>query len=258
MKIFEVLSALERFAPLPLQESYDNAGLQVGLPAREVSGVLLCLDVTEAVVEEAARRGCNLVVAHHPLLFRPLRRLAGEDLPQRCVALAVRLGVAVAAMHTNMDSAPGGVSFRMARKLGLDGARFLKEKPDGGGDGVIGRLPQPMTAADFLQHVKATFRAGCLQTNAPLERPISTVALCGGAGDFMLGDAIAAGADAFITGEMHYHQWFGHDGELQIAVCGHYESEQYTTEIFQEIIQQACPGLTCLTTACNTNPIIYL
>lgn len=121
MKIIEVVNALERFAPLPLQEDYDNAGLQIGLTEAEISGALLCLDVTEEVIDEAIRKGCNLIVSHHPLIFRRLRRIAGEDMVQRVVAKAIVNGLVIVSMHTNMDVAQGGVNFKIAEKMGLLG-----------------------------------------------------------------------------------------------------------------------------------------
>ena len=159
MTIKEVAETLERFAPLPLQESYDNAGLQIGLTdAEEVSGVLLCLDVTEQVVEEAARKGCNLIVAHHPLLFRPLKHITGNTQPERCVVLAIRHGISIYAAHTNLDNAPGGVNFMMAEKLGLQDVRFLQPlKGADGGSGVVGMLPEPVPAADFLAMAAKAF-----------------------------------------------------------------------------------------------------
>lgn len=137
MKIKEVEKTLERFAPLPLQESYDNAGLQIGLTGSEdVSGVLLCLDVTEAVIEEAVETSCNLIVAHHPLLFRPLRRVTSETYVERCVISAIRKGIAVYAAHTNLDNAPGGVNFMMASRLGLTDLAFLSPLENGEGGAV--------------------------------------------------------------------------------------------------------------------------
>ena len=146
MNIQQVAEALERFAPLPLQEDYDNAGLQIGLTAAEdVSGVLLCLDVTENVVREAVAKHCNMIVAHHPLIFRPLRHLTGQTQVERCVAMALQKGVAVYAAHTNLDNAPGGVNFMMAEKLALGQVRFLQPTADGrGGSGIVGCLAQPM------------------------------------------------------------------------------------------------------------------
>lgn len=261
MKIREVVDALERFAPLPLQEGFDNAGLQVGLTGAEVSGALLCLDVTERVVDEAAALGCNLIVSHHPLMFHALKRISDVDEVQRTVVKAIQKNITVVSMHTNIDNARGGVNFKIADKMGLHGCRFIGPKTVGGiecGSGVIGTLAEPMAADDFVIMLKRTFDVECVQCNQLLRRQIKTVALCGGAGSFMLGDAISAGADAFVTGEMHYHEYFGHEQEIQIAVIGHYQSEQYTNEIFESIIREACPGVKTYLTKTNTNPIIYL
>ena len=261
MKIREVVDALERFAPLPLQESFDNAGLQVGLTEAEVSGALLCLDVTEAVVDEAVALGCNLIVSHHPLIFHALKHVTYENDVQRAVAKALKNDVTVVSMHTNMDNAPGGVNFKIAEKMGLEGCRFFAQKAVCGidcGSGVIGELPSPVAADDFVIMLKRTFDVECVQCNQLMRRPIKTVAVCGGAGSFLLGDAIAEGADAFVTGEMHYHEYFGHEQEIQIAVIGHYQSEQFTNEIFKEIIERECKGVKACLTKTNTNPIIYL
>ena len=261
MKIKEVLSALERFAPLPLQESWDNAGLQVGLTETEVSGALLCLDVNEKIVDEAIQKGCNLVVSHHPLLFRGLKTISDLTDVQRTVMKAVQKGVCVISMHTNMDNAKGGVNYKMAEKLGLRDVQFLAPKTVDGvesGSGVIGELPEAQAADDFVLVVKKAFGVECAMCNELLRRPVRKVALCGGAGDFLLDDALKAGADAFITGEMHYHQYFGYEQQIQICVIGHYQSEQYTAEIFRDIIEKECPGVrTCIAETC-TNPILYL
>jgi len=261
VKIKEVLSALERFAPLPLQESWDNAGLQVGLTETEVSGALLCLDVNEKIVDEAIQKGCNLVVSHHPLLFRGLKTISDLTDVQRTVMKAVQKGVCVISMHTNMDNAKGGVNYKMAEKLGLRDVQFLAPKTVDGvesGSGVVGELPEAQAADDFVLAVKKAFGVECAMCNELLRRPVRKVALCGGAGDFLLDEALKAGADAFITGEMHYHQYFGYEQQIQICVIGHYQSEQYTAEIFRDIIEKECPGVrTCIAETC-TNPILYL
>ena len=276
MKIIEVVNALERFAPLPLQEDYDNAGLQVGLTAADVSGALLCLDVTEQVVDEAVANGCNLIVSHHPLIFHRLSCISDADYVQRTVMKAIEHKVAIVSMHTNLDAAEGGVNFKIAEKLGLCDVRFIGKtqtatapQPFGagtpgtptevrGGEGVIGRFAEPMAADDFLLLLKQRFDVECVMANELLRRPIATVALCGGAGDFLLPVAVKAGADAFLTGEMHYHQYFGYEQRVQIAVIGHYQSEQYTKEILRDIIQRDCPGVRCVMSAINTNPILYI
>lgn len=263
MKIYQVVDALEQYAPLPLQEGYDNAGLQVGLTeAVEVSGALLCLDVTEAVVDEAIQKGCNLIVSHHPLIFRKLARIADENYVQRTVRKAIKNDIAIVAMHTNMDAAAGGVNFKIAEKLGLRNIRFLGGEKEvagvKGGEGLVGDLAEEMAADDWVLRLRERFDVECVQCNQLLRRPIKKVALCGGAGSFLLDSAIAAGADAFVTGEMHYHEFFGHEQEIQICVIGHYQSEQFTSEIFQRVIEEKCPGVSCLVSEINTNPIIYL
>ena len=256
-----MLSALERFAPLPLQESWDNAGLQVGLTETEVSGALLCLDVNERIVDEAIRKGCNLIVSHHPLLFRGLKTISDLTDVQRTVMKVIENRLCVISMHTNMDNAKGGVNFRIARKLGLNDVQFFASKLVDGieaGSGVVGKLAEPMAADDFILKVKRIFGVECAMCNELLRRPVSKVAICGGAGDFLLDEALKTGADAFITGEMHYHQYFGYEQQIQICVIGHYQSEQFTSEVFQEIIQEACPGVkTCIAETC-TNPILYI
>ena len=271
MKIKEVLRALEQFAPLPLQEGFDNAGLQVGLTEAEVSGALLCLDVTEKIVDEAVAKGCNLIVAHHPLIFRKLAQVSDANAVQRTVMKAIKNDITIAALHTNIDNARGGVNFKIAEKMGLLNADFFgarkrvesfNDKGESvsveGASGVMGVFEQPLAADDFVILLKKTFDVECVMCNLLLRRPISKVAICGGSGAFLLADAIAAGADAFVTGEMHYHDYFDHEQEIQIAVIGHYQSEQFTNEIFKTIIEERCQGVKCILTQTNTNPIIYL
>lgn len=251
-----MLNALEQFAPLPLQEDWDNAGLQIGLTEAEVSGALLCLDVTENIIDEAVAKGCNLVVSHHPLLFRGLKQVADLNYVQRTVRKAIKADICVVSMHTNMDNARGGVNWKMAEKLGA--SQVCATDEDASSALVIATLPAPMESRAFVEMVKERFGVKCAMCNELLQRPIHTVAICGGAADFMLGQAISHQADAFITGEMHYHQYFGHEQEIQICVIGHYESEQFTTEIFRHIIEHECPGVRCYTAETHTNPIVYM
>ena len=280
-----MLEALERFAPLPLQESWDNAGLQIGLTEAEVSGALLCLDVTEAVVDEAIRRGCNLIVSHHPLLFRGLKQVADMNDVQRTVRRAIKEDICVVSMHTNLDNAQDGVNFKIAEKIAPPLApqtpppapprtergeaspltpsqkeRGIKgmgdeQKP---GQWVMLTLETPMESRTFVEFVKERMEAQCAMCNELLHRPIQKVAICGGAGDFLLDDVIAAGADAFVTGEMHYHQYFGHEQEIQICVIGHYESEHFTTEVLRDVIERECPGVRCCIAETNTNPVRWV
>ena len=269
MEIKEIIFALERFAPLPLQESYDNAGLQIGLTEVEASGALLCLDVTEEVLDEALSLGCNLVISHHPLLFCGLKTVADRNMVERCVRKAIQNDIVVYSAHTNLDNAEDGVNFKIAEKLEMGNVQLLRPHPvkvkDGrheytvmAGSGVIGELPVAEDSLKFLQRIKSVFHIECLMHNELLQSSISKVVISGGAGDFLLEEAIRMGADAFLTGEMHYHHYFGHDQEIQIAVMGHYQSEQYTKEIFNSIIGEICPELPVYMTAIDTNPIKYL
>ena len=265
VKIKEIITALEQFAPLPLQESYDNAGLQCGLTEVEASGALLCLDVTEEVLREAVDLGCNLVVSHHPLLFHGVKQVCDANLVQRCLRMAIQNDLCIYSAHTNLDRVEDGVNFRIAEKLGLIDVQLLDASPMTvgtrtvkAGNGVLGYLPEAENSLAFLQRVKQAFGVEALQHNQLLERPVQSVVICGGAGDFLLSQAIQAEADAFLTGEMHYHTWFGHEQELQIAVLGHYESEQFTREIFREIIEHTAPQLPLYDTEVHTNPIQIL
>ena len=260
VKIKDVISALECFAPLPLQCDYDNAGLQVGLTEAEVSGVLLCLDITEAIVLEAEKKGCNMIVSHHPLIFRKLRQVTDADYVQRSVMMAIQKGITIVSMHTNLDAAEGGVNYMIARKLdAIDVQLFDAHEVNGvkGGEGVMATLAEPLSAQQLIEKVKEAFGAERIMANELLERPIRKVAICGGAGSDVLGNALRHGADAFITGEMSYHMFFGLEQQLQLLVFGHYETEQFTPQLLKEIITERCPEVRCEITEINTNPIKY-
>ena len=182
-----------------------------------------------------------------------MKQITDGDYVQRCVIKAIKHDIVVVSMHTNMDNAKDGVNWKIAEKLGLENGRFFAQKLVGdteAGSGVVGDLAQPMKTEDFVRLVKERFQVACAQCNELLTRPIRRVAICGGAGDFLLDDAVEQGADAFITGEMHQ--------QIQICVIGHYQSEQYTSEIFRDIIQRECPGVRTEIAETNTNPIVYL
>ena len=256
MNVREIIDALERFAPLPLQDDYDNSGLQVGTTETEVSGALLCLDVTRQVVDEAIRNGCNLIVSHHPLLFRPLKRLTDDSIGS-IVMDAVRAGITIYACHTNLDNVSNGVNLRIARVLGLTDVRPLDEHPDGNGAGIIGTFPEPLSGQELLAIVKERFGVTCIRHNGELGRPIRRMAVCGGAGAFLTDKAVARGADAFMTGEIGYHRFFGYDGTIKLIEAGHFESEQFTVDLLADILQESFPGLKVLKTALRTNPVNY-
>ena len=257
MKLKEIIAALERLAPPRLQEEWDNSGLQVGFPEAEVSRVLVCLDITEAIVDEAVAKQCNMIVSHHPLLFKALRQVSDATYQQRCVVRALSAGISIYSAHTSLDNAPGGVNHKIAGLLGLQNLRWLAPlEGEDAGSGLVGELPRPEKDADFLARVKRSFGVQCLRHSALDGREIRRVALCGGAGAFLLGDAVRAGADCFLSGEFHYHDYFENGGVL-LAELGHYQSEQFTQDLLLDWLKANCPGLEVLKTAIDTNPICY-
>lgn len=260
-KIKDILAVLENVAPPQLQESYDNAGLIVGDPETTLSGVLFCLDSTEAIVEEAIRKNCNLVVAHHPIVFRGLKRFNGSNYVERTVIQALRHDIALYAIHTNLDNVyHNGVNAKIAERLGLTNTRILAPKPGSTdtGAGLLGQLSEPMDEMAFLRHVQSAMRTACVRHTALRGRPIKTVAVCGGAGSFLLPDALRAGADVFVSADFKYHEFFDAEGRLIIADIGHFESEQFTIELLYSLIREKFPTFALHFTETTTNPVQYL
>ena len=255
MKVRDIENALERVAPLCLQDDFDNAGLQVGLESDDVTAVLTCLDVTEDIIAEAFAKGCSLIVSHHPLLFHPLKRVSDFSYQQRCVRTAIQKGISIYSAHTNLDNASGGVNYCIAEKIGLQNLEWLEAKPgQNAGSGLIGTFREPVPTDEFLGMLKTVFGVEALRHSATVHGQISKVALCGGAGSFLMGTARGKGADCFITGEAHYHDYFENEGML-VATLGHYESEKFTTDLLAEIIAKAYPELRIEKTRICTNPI---
>lgn len=259
MTVKDIASVIEALAPRPLQEDYDNAGLQVGRMDDKVDGVLVCLDVTESVLDEAIAKGCNLVVSHHPLIFRGLKRVSDSTYQERCVVKAIKNDIAIYSAHTNLDNAEGGVNHKIAELIGLKDLQWIVPKnPCEGvdaGEGLMGVLSEDEPAEQFIQRLKKTFDVEGLMHNKAEGKTIRKVALCGGAGSFLLEPAAAKGADCFITGEMSYHAYFGHDEDMLICVMGHYQSEQYTKEIFRDLLLGKFPSLKVELCSVNTNPV---
>lgn len=257
MKLREIIAVLEQAAPRRLQDDYDNSGLQTGFPEDEIEKVLLCLDVTEEIVDEASAKGCNLIVSHHPLIFHPLRQVSDSTYQQRCVVKAIKSGIAIYSAHTSLDNAPGGVNHKIAQLLGIENLQWLSVKEGcDAGSGVVGELKSAVRDDVFMDIVKDIFKVECLRHSALEGKMIKKVAICGGAGAFLLRDAIKAGADCFVCGEFHYHDYF-ENNDVLLAELGHYQSEQYTRELLRDILQKGCPGLICELTSINTNPIRY-
>ena len=259
MTIRDIATVLEGWAPPPVAESYDNVGLLCGHPDQPVSGVLINLDATEAVVDEAIARGLNLVVAHHPIWFSGRKRLNGEDYVSRTIIKAIKHDIALYACHTNLDNVRDGVNHMMAQRLGLVDTQFLRPKADPTyGSGLIGQLPQPLPKADFLQQVKAVFQCGGIRyADAPLTQ-VQRVALCGGAGSFLTHDALAQKADALVTADITYHKFFDNEEQMLLLDIGHYESEQYTSELIASYLSNNFPNFAVHLSEVRTNPVQYL
>lgn len=363
MKINDIISFLESQAHPSLQEQYDNAGLITGNAAWECTGIICSLDATEEVVKEAIEKKCNLIVAHHPIIFGGLKKINGKNYVEKTVITAIKNDIAVYAVHTNLDNVLHGVSGKMAAMLGLQNVSVLALKDStlkklftfapvdkaeqvrnaiftaggghignysecsfnaegtgtfkggegtnpyvgeagklhqekeikieviipaylesrvvaamkaahpyeevayevvslsnthqGIGSGVIGELPAALDETQFLTRLKEVFGVPVIRHTALSGKPVKKIALCGGAGSFLISKALAAGADAYITGDLKYHEFFDANSRILLADIGHYESEQFTINLLQEILEQKFPTFAVLKTAVKTNPVHY-
>lgn len=363
MTIQTIINHLENLAPISLQESYDNAGLLTGHPGWACSGVLCTLDATEEVILEAVSKQCNLVVAHHPIIFGGLKKINGKNYVERAVIAAIKHDIAIYAIHTNLDNVLAGVNGRIADRLGLVNRQVLAPLPStlkklytfvpvqqaeqvreaifqagaghignysecsfgvegtgtfkgaegtnpftgkpgerhaeqelkieiifpahlqgpivqalirahpyeevaydvislanthpATGAGLVGELPRPMEEKAFLGLLKQQFALQMIRHTALLSKPIQRVALCGGAGSFLVSKALAAGADVFVTGDMKYHEFFDADRRMIIADIGHFESEQFTTALLIELLQEKFTTFAVLKSGVPTNPVHY-
>ena len=364
LKIKDIIDYLENWAPLPYQESYDNSGLLTGNPQQELKGALISLDMTEEVVDEAISRGCNMLISHHPIIFRGLKSLTGKNYVERTVIKAIKNDIALYAIHTNLDNVHTGVNRKIAEKIGLKDLDILDKKrgllqkltlfvpkentqevlsalyeagagqignydncsfrvkgagtfkpneeanPAIGqqnqqeeveeervevifpgykskqvlnamlqshpyeevahflhnlenefqetGSGMVGYLPSPVNARDFLVELKEKMQLSCIRHTALPEGTIQKVAVCGGAGSFLLSAAKAAGADIFITADFKYHEFFDAEGKIVIADIGHYESEIFTKELIYEKIRENFSNIALYLSKISTNPISYV
>ncbi len=364
MRIQQVVQILEEFAPPSLQESYDNAGLIIGQKNDEVKGILITLDVTEEVIDEAISLGYNLIIAHHPIIMGGIKRLNGTNYVERCTIKAIKNDIGIYACHTNADSVLNGVNGIICEKIGLTDCKILSPKKgdllklvtfvptkqtlevrtaifnagagqignydscsfningegtfrgnkdtnpfvgqsgelhteneirvetifpsylkgkiisallkahpyeevaydiyplenswDSTGSGMVGELKDPEDEMAFLHRIKETFNCGTIKYTPLKNKAIKKVAVCGGAGSFLLIKAKAAQADIFISGDFKYHQFFDAENEIIIADIGHFESEQFTKEVFFEILTKKIPNFAIRLSKVNTNPIKYL
>ena len=257
MKVKDIVKVIEEFAPLSIQEGWDNSGLCVGSPEDEVTSVLLALDCTPALVDEAIECGADMIVTHHPLIFSGLKKITPDDMTGAAVIKAIRAGISIYAAHTNADKVIEGVSGAMAAKLGLQNVRILDEDGEGTGLGVAGDLPQPMTSDQALALVKEKFGLKVVKSSAPVQTMISRVAMCGGSGGSLIGAAKKSGAQLYISGDISYHNFFTPEG-FMIMDIGHYESEIEIVDILFSLIKKNFPTFAVrITQNLNSNPIYY-
>jgi dinuclear metal center YbgI/SA1388 family protein len=363
MKIREVIKCLEDFAPVSLQEDYDNAGLIIGNANDDCRGIITTLDVTEEVIAEAVFNKCNLIVAHHPIIFKGLKKLNGKNYVERSVISAIKNNIAIYAIHTNLDNVVNGVNYKIAQKLNLQNIQVLSPKEntlkklvtfspqanaeeiknalftagagtigkysecsytvDGIGtfkatkgshpyvgetgkrhtenetrievifpaylqeqivkclknshpyeeaafdiyslsnnrndigSGITGNFKNPVSEKKLLSLLKTSFGLSIIRHTVLLNKKITKVAVCGGAGSFLVPEAKATGADVYITSDIKYHEFFDADNTILLADIGHYESEQFTIELLADIIRQKFPNFAVLKTETKTNPVHY-
>ncbi len=252
----EIIAAIEEAAPLALREQWDNCGLIIGSSDAECSGVMLCLDVTPEVIAEAVAAKCNLVVSHHPLIFKGVKEINDFTLQGRAIIDALKADIAVYSAHTSLDNAPApwGVSHHLAARLGTEVISTMTET----GTGVLARLPRPVGAKELAMTCINVFDAAGLRHSAYPDLMIETVVIGSGACGFLLPEALSAGAQAIITSDVRYHDFLDFGRRIFIVDLTHFDTEKCTKEIFRRIISQKIPNFAPVFCADETNPIEYL
>lgn len=253
--IGQIISAIEQAAPRSAQEQWDNSGLLVGSASHPCEGIMLCLDVTPTVIRQAADKGCNLVISHHPLIFKGIKVVNDTTLQGRALIDAIRGDIAVYCAHTSLDNAPApnGVSYEMARMLGAKVNATLSES----GTGVVATLTAPIAPDAFVKLCKEAFTAGIVRHTPYPSETINMVALGSGACGFLIPDAIAAGAQAIVTSDVRYHDFLDYADRIFIVDLTHFDTEKCTKEIFKRIISQKFPNFAPVFCADETNPIEF-
>ena len=258
MILQDIINIIESVAPLSYQEDWDNSGLQVGNRNAEIKAALLTVDVTESVVDEAILLGCDLIISHHPLLFRGLKQLTGSTPQERCVEKAIRHNISIYSAHTSIDSYLHGVSGRMAEKLGIENYQILIPSASNiqVGLGVIGELKETMNSEEFVAHVAKVFARpnAALRWVEGAKKMIKRVALCGGAGAEFVEEAIAQGADAYVSADFKYHELQSAYQRINVVDMDHWVSEHFTREIFEELLS---PHIKTYIASADDSPVRY-
>jgi dinuclear metal center YbgI/SA1388 family protein len=259
MKVKDITGAIEEFAPLSVQESWDNSGLIIGSPESEVSGVLFGFDCTPELVDEAVETGADMIVTHHPLIFGGIKKISPEDPVGLAVMKAVAAGISVYAAHTTADKVISGVSGAMAERLGLVNVRILEKDGENSGLGAVGDLPSPMSAEDAVKYVKGKFSLKAARCSRYIGTPVSRIAMCGGSGSSLIPEAMAAGAQLYVSGDISYHHFFTPQGFMVMDI-GHFESEVDIVEILFSLIRKKFPNFAVHMSGRlqDANPVQYI
>ncbi|MCS7297095.1 MAG: Nif3-like dinuclear metal center hexameric protein [Bacteroidia bacterium] len=251
-----VIEALERWVPSHWAESYDTVGLLWGDPTQSLTGILTTLDITPELIDEAQAVGANLLIAHHPIWFGQKQRLSWDNFADQVIQRLIRADIAVYALHTNLDQAREGVSYVLCQVVGLTPRSFLQGEGEYG-MGYIGEGAIPLPPEDFLNHLKRSLQIPVLRYARGPQTAIQRVAVCGGAGSFLLPQAIKAKVDAFVTADIPYHRFFEARGKLWLIDIGHYESEVWISDQIARYLHGLFPDLPIFSTRLRTNPIDY-
>lgn len=258
MKVRDITSAIEQFAPLSLQESYDNSGLIVGNPDDEIrGGVLLAVDVTDAVIDEAIERGCSMIITHHPIIFHPLKRLNGATMVERCVMRAIRENIALYASHTNLDAVQGGMSWQLGNLLGLQQMAALQPDADGNGFGVVGELDKEVAIEEFFDTLRNRLSVSVIRHSAVARPMVRRVAICTGAGSSMMEAARTSGCDVYVTADLRYNDFFAPDGDFTAIDIGHFESEFCAINLIFDILSKTFINFAPQKSLSTRNPVHY-
>ena len=263
MQLKQLTNYLESIAPLHYQMGYDNSGLLTGHSDQQITGVLIALDCIESVVEEAIEKHCNVIVAHHPILFSGKKRLTGADYVERTLIKAIKNDIAIYAIHTNLDAVlVNGVNTEIAHRLMLSDLKILSPDLKLNADrtigaGILGKLPDPMPSIDFLNFLKSCMDLKVIKHTKIVFEKVHKIAVCGGSGHFLLEAAKSINADVLITSDIKYHQFFDAEEDILLIDIGHYESERFTIELLYRLITEKFSTFAALKTEVNTNPVFY-
>ena len=258
MTVRAITDAIEAFAPLSIQESWDNSGLIVGSPDQEVNGVLVGFDCTPELVDEAVACGADMIVTHHPLIFGGIKKFSPDDPTGLALIKAISAGVAVYAAHTTADKVLEGVSGAMARRLELKNIEVLDKEADGVGLGAVGDLEMPMSSEEFIAFVKDRFGLTVARCSHLLDGSISRVAMCGGSGSSLISKAMEAGAQAYLCGDISYHHFFTPKNFMLIDI-GHFEGEVEICQVIFSLLRKKFPTFAVRTSSKleSANPVFY-